>query len=415
MNVLFVSYFYPPDKAVGGIRPSSFCNYLAENDVKVFLLTSNRNVCVNNKGTSSKTSITPICSKRPKLREIGYKTKILVFLELFKLDQLFFFPDIYFQWIKPALREAQEKLSDIKLDAIIATAPPYSSIIIGYELSKKFNVPLVLDYRDPWSGNPFIKFPFSLGKRRVKKVEKKIAESADLIVTVGEDCAKLISESIDIPIDSIKIVYNGFSLDTIPTSFSKKGENKFVISYFGNFYLLQKKTMQHFFFGLGKFIKENRINSDELVFQYAGNTSRKVLKRMLKRANVSLDYFSDLGYLSKEELFNAIDRSHLVIDIVPRKTEYMLHTKVYDYASANSHILLVGEEGELDKLCFKIEQKFSRVTEKVEEISIKLENLWDLWKVGKLEYGCNREKLSFFSRKNQSRIFIELLFERFRK
>jgi len=43
-------------------------------------------------------------AKRPKLREIGYKIKLLALLELLNLDKLLFFPDIYFPWIKRAVK-----------------------------------------------------------------------------------------------------------------------------------------------------------------------------------------------------------------------------------------------------------------------------------------------------------------------
>jgi len=160
MQILIVSYFFPPDFAVGGIRPSSFCRFFPRRGIKVTLLTSNNETCKkDNKIFDFYPNTEAICIQRPKLRELGYKTKILVLLELLNLDKLLFFPDIYFPWIRKAVNKSLSILREKKLDAIIATAPPYSSFIVGYKLSKKLNVPLILDYRDPWSGNPFLNYP----------------------------------------------------------------------------------------------------------------------------------------------------------------------------------------------------------------------------------------------------------------
>jgi len=332
-------------------------------------------------------------------------------LELLNLDKLLFFPDIYFPWVRKAVNKSLVTLKDKKIDAIIATVPPYSSFIVGYKLSKKLNIPLILDYRDPWSGNPFLNYP-PIIRNKVKRVEKRIVNHSKLLVTVGNDYANLIADSLNINSDKFEIIYNGFSLDKIPEVFPNKEKDKFVISYFGNFYLIQKPEMQKFFDGLGLFIRKNNLNPSKIVFQYSGHTSRKVIRRMLKKAGIE-SFFIDLKYRPRDELFDAISKSHLVIDIVPKKTEYMIHTKIYDYALGNSHIFLVGERGAIVDVCNKIKQKFTIVKSDKEAVAQKLALLWEKWKKGKLEYGCNKERLLFYSRENQANRLADILLNEF--
>ena len=49
------------------------------------------------------------------------------------------------------MREGLKLLREVPHDAIIATGPPFSSLLVGASLSRKTGVPLMLDYRDEWS------------------------------------------------------------------------------------------------------------------------------------------------------------------------------------------------------------------------------------------------------------------------
>lgn len=59
-------------------------------------------------------------------------------------------PDAQILWLPAAYREACRTLKAEKHDAILATAPPYSNLILGTLLKKRFGLPLVVDFRDEW-------------------------------------------------------------------------------------------------------------------------------------------------------------------------------------------------------------------------------------------------------------------------
>jgi glycosyltransferase involved in cell wall biosynthesis len=59
-------------------------------------------------------------------------------------------PDAQILWRPAALREGLHLLREIPHQAIVATGPPFSSLMLGAALSRRSGVPLVLDYRDEW-------------------------------------------------------------------------------------------------------------------------------------------------------------------------------------------------------------------------------------------------------------------------
>ncbi|WP_437278687.1 glycosyltransferase [Sorangium sp. So ce375] len=59
-------------------------------------------------------------------------------------------PDPQVLWLPSALRAGSELLHRVHHDAILATAPAYSNLVLGAMLKRRFGLPLVLDFRDEW-------------------------------------------------------------------------------------------------------------------------------------------------------------------------------------------------------------------------------------------------------------------------
>jgi glycosyltransferase involved in cell wall biosynthesis len=59
-------------------------------------------------------------------------------------------PDPQVLWNVPAFRAAMRTLRDVRHDVIVASGPPFSSLLLGAAISRSAKLPLVLDYRDEW-------------------------------------------------------------------------------------------------------------------------------------------------------------------------------------------------------------------------------------------------------------------------
>ena len=397
MRLLLISYYFPPDRSAGGFRASSFCKYFHDKGIKVDLLTSNR--ASLSKGIKEAYNIREaFVAPRPKLRDWGYKTKILAILELLKLDTLLFFPDIFFPWIKKAVKAGIRALKLNKYDAILATAPPFSVFFVGYDLSKRFNIPLILDYRDPWNDQPFKKIPWPVIKHKHKKWENKIASSATMIFTVGGECAKMISASANVSLEKINVIHNGFFAEDLPDTRAEKDNNIFTIGYFGNIYLLRKRCFETFMRGFAKFISQEQLSSKEVRIVYAGGTSRKSINKIVSK-NKMKQFFKDLGLLNREQAYLEIQKCDLTLLFIPREIHYVLPTKIFDYLSNHTHVLIIGSNGEASNLCEKVDQQYSIAKCDENDVAEKLKGLYSHWKNGTLRYGCDSALLKNYDRK----------------
>lgn len=59
-------------------------------------------------------------------------------------------PDPEVLWLPAALRAGARLLRRVRHDAILATAPAYTNLLLGALLKERFGLPLVLDVRDGW-------------------------------------------------------------------------------------------------------------------------------------------------------------------------------------------------------------------------------------------------------------------------
>lgn len=59
-------------------------------------------------------------------------------------------PDPQVLWVPNAVKAGRRLLRDLNHDAILVTAPAYSSFYIGTALKRQFGLPLIFDFRDEW-------------------------------------------------------------------------------------------------------------------------------------------------------------------------------------------------------------------------------------------------------------------------
>ena len=62
------------------------------------------------------------------------------------------FPDRHVAWLPTALPLALARARAHRAEAVLVSAPPFSSFLLGEALSRMLGLPLVLDFRDEWSG-----------------------------------------------------------------------------------------------------------------------------------------------------------------------------------------------------------------------------------------------------------------------
>jgi glycosyltransferase involved in cell wall biosynthesis len=125
------------------------------------------------------------------------------------------FPDAAAAWIFFGWRDGTRFLKIWKPDAIFATGPMFSGLVIGHLLARRHNVPWVAELRDRWSDDPY-STPASWRARLTSALERCILRGTAGIGTVSEPWAHVYRATYGKP---TLVMYNGYD----PADFSEPG------------------------------------------------------------------------------------------------------------------------------------------------------------------------------------------------
>ena len=123
---------------------------------------------------------------------------------LFKRFSLFirsflFVPDARVGWKNHAIKAAEKIISSEDIKAIVTTGPPHSTHLTGLYLKKKYNIPWLMDFRDPWTNiyyNKHLNRPKSVIKKD-RSFETEALLNADSLTTVSDILKDEFTDRID--------------------------------------------------------------------------------------------------------------------------------------------------------------------------------------------------------------------------
>jgi glycosyltransferase involved in cell wall biosynthesis len=121
-------------------------------------------------------------------------------------------------------------------EAVITSAPPHMSHEAGRLVSRASGLPFVMDMRDPWSLQPWLRESVAspLWYRRAEACERACIEQAKLIVANTEPAHGALASEYPDARDRIITVMNGSDDDPLPPH---RHRDRFTIGYAGTIYL----------------------------------------------------------------------------------------------------------------------------------------------------------------------------------
>lgn len=354
-TALILAYDFPPYVSVGGLRPYSWYKYFREFGIYPVVVTrqwkneygngldyiapsESKEVIVEKtqQGTIIRTPYKPNWANRLLLKygEKRFRLFRKIISGYYELMQWFFFVGP-----KAELYKAANKyLSENKVDVIIATGEPFILFRYASVLSKKYGIPWLADYRDPWSQNAFRSPNFFLRKLN-GYMEKRYVKTASRIITVSDFCKKQIK--ILLPGKKYEIIINGYDPEILQMAESEKSDtNNLVISYAGTVY--DWHPLESFLKQCVTFVKKNQINNFRVNFY--GINKEKWLKEMITKKYKELEAVVFIhSRLPNHILAKELAKSHVLLLF----NDYSIAgTKIYDYLAVKRKILFCYSQDE---------------------------------------------------------------------
>lgn len=350
IKVLFISCFFSPHNTIGAVRTTRTAEKLLELGCDITVIAAEDlpfQKCLDTsfprerirytkliklkkflKLKSSKNFGNDNDNKSGRYKTLKAKIKSLIFPYIRKLIP---FPDRFIGWYFYAMKAADQIIEiNGKPDVILASASPYTSLIIGQSLSKKYSIPWVAELRDLWADNHY-KPKGNFGAA----LERYTLKNASSIVTVSEPLADKLRTKYKQPVYTI---YNAYDeKDYEPISRAKKNDLKKIV-YTGSLHSGYQDPSPLFQALLSQPELKNKYH-----IHFYGSGMDELKKNVL---SLSLEgQVSFHGSISRKKA-TLVQRQADILLFLPwndRNQKGILTGKLFEYIGARRPILSIGE------------------------------------------------------------------------
>lgn len=376
LRVLFVAYRFPPAVGGGVLRPVKFAKYLSRAGVDVTVLSIDVPPGVKRDEAlladlPAAVRVLRVADARPpeisgagprgrhrhsalNWARVGYRWTLHHTLV----------PDMHAGFIKNAVKAAQAMegtavgrggpavgpgsstgVSD-RPQVVLATGGPWSSVIAGWRIARRLHLPLVVDYRDPWT----VDFPGRssrdgfLASRLSPGLERRVLSDAAAVVSVMPYLPGMLEERLHLPGLQARCFWipNGFDPDDF-AHIDPRPSEFFTLTYAGSLY--GGRTLAPIFQALTQLAQAGEIALERVRVQVLGPP----LERVRQQAGdfPGTESVRAPGFVPHEETLQSLMAStvNLQVDIVYEGPNVHVPGKLYEYLRAGRPILAISPEG----------------------------------------------------------------------
>lgn len=355
-KVLVIAYYFPPMGLSGVQRTLKFVKYLPNHGWEPTVLTVTptayyaldygmlRELTESNIRTIRTNSLDPT-----RLFESGKPVKMpheKLRNFLGAISQAIFVPDNKVGWKHDAIKAGRKLLQEEEFNVIFSTAPPYTCHLIGAALSKEFNIPLIIDYRDAWVDNPLHLYITPFHKMLHQKLEKRVLKTSNRIITINRRIKEVMLRRYRfLSYNDIAIIPQGYDPEDyrVDNAFKLPVSKKMRFTYTGTFY--RNRTPKYFLRALSEAIKERPDIGKKIESVFIG-TFRKENLAMIESLGLT-DVVKVFGYLDHKSTVRYLMTSDVLwMTIGNGKGEDQISTgKLFEYIGSRKPILGLVPDG----------------------------------------------------------------------
>ena len=336
-KLLAISYSYPPKEEPRAIQVSRLLKHLNASTVLV---------CEGEDGAASdglsgdaesfleRTLRVPFSPSSS--RDLLHRLSSRMYLPVFSRT-----PDHLGPWKKSVLKTVDHLLNTqgYRPDVLVTFAFPLVDNIIGLEVKRRYNLPWLAHFSDPWVDSPF-RNDDPLTKTLNARLEQNVIEHADRLVFTSQETAMLVMDKYPSTLRSkVRIVSHAFEPDLFERA-PNTNNGRLNIRYLGDLYL--NRTPEPLFQALEMLSAMEPELLSRFCFEIVGDVHELNMEQMgLSRLPEGLVVFRGrVDYAESLSLMTSAAGLMVIDAPVPKNTESVfLPSKLIEYVGADRPII----------------------------------------------------------------------------
>jgi len=429
LNVLLVTYVFPPAGGTGVMRAASLARYLPAEGIRLDVLTTRNPSAVGTDATLLREIPAEVTVHRTFTFDLPFAVKKWIkrritganspsaksatagkpnFLKRMLQDVLL--PDPQVTWLPLLTYTARRLVRKRGIDLVLITTPPFSTVLLVERLRKSFpGLPIVIDFRDEWLSTNFdlVSFVFSVSER-AKSVacvaEARAVTDATAVVAVTEAARRQIrSRYPQQPESKFHLISNGFDstrLQRSQTPSVPRSDGKIIVTYVGTVYTSTEPT------SLVQAVESLPLTvKSRFLLRFIGH----VEEPRFREALLGLGEMIELkGYLPQPEALAAMNETDYVLLL--NHDPLNVGGKFYDYVGGGKPILgAVHPQGETRRLFDEMKAGWWAGIDDVEGIRRLFIDAAERGNSLAVDFQPDREKIAQYDRKILAQRYARLL------
>lgn len=424
-DLLIVSYYFPPFGGGAVARVHSFAKYLPEFGVRPTILSVESSYYESRflddslaREYTDDVEIIRTASFEPG----GRRVKNMVFgndrmslpqrirlAAMRTLQRHLLIPDRCRPWSGCALRAARRIFAERKPAAVLATTPPATNVGVAWKLATRARVPLIVDYRDLWTTNPFFRPATKLRARIERSLEKKWLAPAAAVLATTDEAAQELRNAYPHLAGRVQCLPNGFD----PAKFADgrriaESGGRVRFAYAGS--LTANRSPEHFLRALARVIENTPSLREKIEIRFYGFVAQSHRKKIKECGLEGVAHLHD--FVSAEESAQILQEETEVALIFQRSTDggdTAIPGKLYEYLAAGCTVLAMCDGGPTASLLEQLGVGYTTAYEDVSAIVSAVEEIVQTLDAGSTADRLPAAVLSRYDRRNLTGRLAEII------
>ena len=313
-------------------------------------------------------------------------------------------------WAYDVVQYIEKNLDVQQFQAIYTTSTPFSAHLIGAYFKKRYRIPWVADYRDPWTGNPYFDYDQnSAWYKLFAALESILMRLADCNITPGPTLVKSYIERFQLEKNRVICITNGydeadFQALTVPMHPSKY----FTINYSGVFYT-QGRSIIPILQAVRQLCDEKLVDLDTIRFRIVGSVDKH---NAIFAAGYGLEnVIVQTGYVCHSEALQSNLDANILLLLVgsDEKFKIALLGKFFDYLRSGRPILaIVAKDGVIDRKLQETGHGKAFLETDIPQIKAMILQEYQKWQCGEAQELLHSPAINQYERKYLTKQLAEI-------